>query len=384
MPAKKRFWTEYPGVYFIESTAIGSKKKEKIFYIKYHRKGKPIEEKAGRQFGDDMTPARAAALRTRKIEGDLPSNQEKREEKEKKKWTIAALWEEYKTTHPDLKGFKTDQNRFENHIKVALGDKEPTALSPSDVDRLRLNVSKTHKPATVKNVLELLRRIINFGVKKRIAPGPGFMIEMPKVNNLKTEDLSPEQVKNLLDAIQRDDHPLAGTLLKMALYTGMRRGELFRLRWEDIDFKKGFISIRDPKGGPDQKIPLNGEARGVLQSLLGGESPYVFPGRKGEQRTDINKPVKKIKKAAGLPEDFRAIHGLRHAYASMLASSGKVDLYTIQKLLTHKSPAMTQRYAHLRDETLRKAADLAGHLVTEATKEKPKEGATQQVTSPKR
>jgi len=57
--------------------------------------------------------------------------------------------------------------------------------------------------------------------------------------------------------------------------------------------------------------------------------------------------VNTIKKAAGLPKDFRALHGLRHVYASMLASSGQVDLYTIQKLLTHKSPAMTQRYAHL-------------------------------------
>ena len=47
----------------------------------------------------------------------------------------------------------------------------------------------------------------------------------------------------------------------------------------------------------------------------------------------------------------------------MLASSGEVDLYTLQKLLTHKTPAMTQRYAHLRDETLRRASDLAGDLI---------------------
>jgi integrase len=50
----------------------------------------------------------------------------------------------------------------------------------------------------------------------------------------------------------------------------------------------------------------------------------------------------------------------------MLASSGQVDLYTLQKLLTHKSAAMTQRYAHLRDETLRRAADLAGDLISQA------------------
>lgn len=384
MPAKKRFWTEYPGVYFIESTAIGSKKKEKIFYIKYHRKGKPIEEKAGRQFGDDMTPARAAALRTRKIEGDLPSNQEKREEKKKKKWTIAALWEEYKASKPNLKGMVTDKNRYEKHIKPRLGDKEPGAISPFEIDRLRLSLLKDHKPATVKNVLELLRRVINFGAKRHITPKPSFTIEMPRFDNLVTEHLTSEQIKKLLDAIDKNPDNPAGPLMKMALFTGMRRGEIFSLTWDDVDFGRGFISIRGPKGGHDQSIPFNDVARHVIQNQPRTDSPYIFPGRKGGKRVDVKKRLNELKNAAGLPDDFRPLHGLRHAYASMLASSGKVDLYTIQKLLTHRSPVMTQRYAHLSDETLRRAADLAGDLVTEATKEKPKEGATQEVTNPKR
>ena len=159
-------------------------------------------------------------------------------------------------------------------------------------------------------------------------------------------------------------------MMLMALYTGMRRGELFKLKWKHVDFDRGFISIKDPKGGPDQKIPLNDAARQVLENHPKGKSPFVFPGIKGKQRTDINKAVNKIKQAAGLPKDFRPLHGLRHVYASMLASSGEVDLYTLQKLLTHKSPLMTQRYAHLRDDALKKAANLAGQLVDEAMKNK--------------
>ena len=57
----------------------------------------------------------------------------------------------------------------------------------------------------------------------------------------------------------------------------------------------------------------------------------------------------------------------------MLASSGKVDLYTLQKLLTHKDPRMTQRYAHLRDEALKKAANLAGDIINESVGRKSKE-----------
>jgi len=238
------------------------------------------------------------------------------------------------------------------------------------VDRLRIKLLKKRSPGTVRNILELLRRIINFGIKKGLCVGPGFRIELPRVNNEKTEDLTPEQLQSLLKAIDADSNTYAGNMMKMALYTGMRRGELFKLKWKDIDFDRGFIELVDPKGGPDQKIPLNDAVRDLLNSHPRTQSVYVFPGRGGNRRTDINHQVSRIKKAAGLPADFRALHGLRHVYASMLASSGQVDMFTLQKLLTHKSPLMTQRYAHLRDEALRRASDLAGEIIGQAVGKK--------------
>jgi integrase len=77
----------------------------------------------------------------------------------------------------------------------------------------------------------------------------------------------------------------------------------------------------------------------------------------------MRQSIARIKNNAELPDGFRPLHGLRHVYASMLASSGKVEMYTLQKLLTHKSPIMTQRYAHLRDETLKRASEVAGDIV---------------------
>jgi integrase len=157
-------------------------------------------------------------------------------------------------------------------------------------------------------------------------------------------------------------------MMKLALFTGLRRGEMFKLKWEDIKFERGFIHIRDPKGGPDERVPLNDTARELLESHPKAESPFVFPGRYGKRRVSAQAGVNKIKKRAGLPKDFRPLHGLRHAYASMLASSGEVDLYTLQKLLTHKDPRMTQRYAHLRDETLKRASNVAGSIIQKAEK----------------
>ncbi len=71
-----------------------------------------------------------------------------------------------------------------------------------------------------------------------------------------------------------------------------------------------------------------------------------------------------------MPYNCIQFHGLRHVYASMLASSGKVEMYTLQKLLTHKSPRMTQRYAHLRDETLKRAAAFAGDIIKKTGEKK--------------
>jgi integrase len=156
----------------------------------------------------------------------------------------------------------------------------------------------------------------------------------------------------------------------------MRRGELFRLKWQDVDFERGFIRLLDPKGGQDQVIPLNVAARALLEKHP-RTSEYVFAGKTGERWFDIRKAVNKIKTDAGLPKDFRPLHGLRHVYASMLASSGEVDMYTLQKLLTHKSPQMTQRYAHLRDDALKRAADLAGRIITEAAIPKNTDDATE-------
>jgi integrase len=97
-------------------------------------------------------------------------------------------------------------------------------------------------------------------------------------------------------------------------------------------------------------------------------SPYVFPGRDGGIRTDTGKAARRIVRAAGLPDDFRPLHGQRHAYASNLANTGRVDLYQIGQLLGHSknSPTMTQRYSHIRDAALKQATGLMSDIVSDA------------------
>jgi integrase len=157
----------------------------------------------------------------------------------------------------------------------------------------------------------------------------------------------------------------------LALFTGMRRSEILGLQWRDIDLKNNFITLRETKSGKTHKLPLNSGARDVFESIEKGKGGgYVFPGNLGNKRSNINRAINAIKTAAKLPADFRPLHGLRHHYASMLASSGQIDLYTLQKLMTHSDHRMTERYAHLHDDALRKGADVASDIIGAAMQSK--------------
>lgn len=368
----KRMGTEYPGVYFVE-TVSKTGKNEKTFYIFYRKDGRQVEEKVGKSIRDNMTAAKANRIRSERIEGRQPTNSERRaaeqaaKEAEAGRWTIDRLWKEYRAANEDKTRIAvTDDYRMRMYISPSFGSKLPSEIDPLSIDRLRVKMGKTLKPATVNNTLELLRRIINYGTKRNLCEPLPFKIELPAMNNHVTEDLTPSQLQALMAAIEKDNHPVAGPMMLCALYTGMRRGEMFKLEWRDLDFERGFIKLRDPKGGRDQSIPMNVQARKLFESMP-KVCNYVFAGRPDKDgnyapRTRIAEQVNRIKKAAGLPDDFRALHGLRHVYASALASSGQVDMLTLQKLLTHKSPDMTARYAHLRDEALQRAGQVVDNI----------------------
>jgi len=379
MPAQKRHKTDYAGVYFIWGIHRVTGKPEKIFYIAYRKNGKLISEKAGRK-SEDMTPARASQRRALRIAGKEPSNSEKRaaekkaKEAEANRWTISKLWDKYCSTFSENKALNNEKAKFNLYIRDGVGNIEPCKLSPLEIDRLRIRLQKQGKRTTAARVLELLRRTLNFGAKRGLIPMVPFKLEIPRLDNQTTEDLTPTQLRNLLEILNADQDQIAANIMRLALFTGMRRSEILKLKWTDIDFQRGFITLKEPKGGRTQTIPLNKAASQIFQNIQSDdENPFVFPGRnEGQHLTDC-KSLTRIAQEAKLPDRFRPLHGLRHVYASMLASSGKVDMYTLQKLLTHKSPLMTQRYAHLKDETLKRASDLAGDLISEAMAVKDKE-----------
>lgn len=360
----KRQPTKYPGVFFLEAARTDGRA-EKTYYILYRKNGKLIEEPVGKQYRDDMTPAKAAQIRTRRIEGNELPNTEKRNVGKTVGKTLDVIFEEYVNYKNHKHSTRQPEKaKYIKYIHPFYGSKNPAEITQKDFDTLLKKLRSEEKAAqTIKHVCGLLNRLLKYSAEQGYCPEQKIKLSLPKINNEKTEDLTPEQIKSLINAMDSDQHPYAGKLMKMALFTGMRAGELFKLEWTDIDYDRGFILIRDPKAGIDKRIPLNESVKALLETVPKmNKSPYVFPAEDGHQRKGITEQARRIKKAAGLPEDFRPIHGLRHVFASALASSGQVDMYTLQKLLTHSDPKTTQRYAHLRDDALKSASDLAGKL----------------------
>lgn len=367
MPRQFRNYTRHNGVYFVE-LANG----DQTFFIRYKKDRKLIEEKAGRR-SQGWTAAKANRLRTERLAGKTGSNADQRSreiaEKELKnnRWTFRKIFDEYLASRPDLKGRTNDIRRFNSYLEKDFAQKTPEEVTHFDIERLKRGLDKKNlKPATVRHALEVLRRLSNFATKHNLCPGISFVIEMPKVNNLMTEDLTPDEYIRLTKLLDEEEDIQASNLLRLALFTGMRRGELFKLKWKDINFIRKNISIKDPKSGIDEIIPLNEMALSVLNNHEKKESEFVFPGLRGNQRKTTPRPLRRIIKKAGL-KNFRPFQGLRHSYASILVSSGKVDLYTLQKLLTQKSPQMTQRYAHLSNQAMMEASNVISEITKSET-----------------
>ena len=207
MPAQKRIKTDYPGVFYIMGKAVGTGKPERIYYIDYYKDGERIQEKAGRQFQNAMTPAKAARIRTNRIEGREPTNAEKRAADKAAKaakdsrWTINKLWDLYCKNNAENKSLKNEKLKYEKYLRPGLGKKEPGELLILDVDRLRLKLQKKGKRTMAARVLELLRRTINYGVNRGLISKINFRIEIPRLNNQTTEDLSPKQIKKLIESL---------------------------------------------------------------------------------------------------------------------------------------------------------------------------------------
>jgi len=149
-------------------------------------------------------------------------------------------------------------------------------------------------------------------------------------------------------------------LVLISLNTGMRRGEVFSMTWEDVDFLERTITItaKTAKGRREREIPMNATASWVLKTWrdqMRGKTGLVFPGKTGARMDNVDSSWRKVLSKAGLV-GFRW-HDLRHTFGSQLIRHG-VDLETVRDLLGHSDIRTTQIYLHSDKRTKKKAVAL--------------------------
>ena len=149
-------------------------------------------------------------------------------------------------------------------------------------------------------------------------------------------------------------------MILFALNTGMRMGEIRELTWEGVDLFRKTVTVFRSKNGERRTIPINSVVLDVLKSkakVRSVKSDYVFPSDTYTLLDDshLRRAFRGAMKLCRI-ENFH-FHDLRHTFATRLVQSG-IDLYKVQCLLGHKSPIMTQRYAHHYPESLREGVEM--------------------------
>jgi integrase len=367
---------KYPGVYWRKNPENG----EKTYYIRYRlggRGSKEIEEPVGKSTSA-MTEAKASQARAARMTGQsLPNTERRTQEKAAQeamtgRWTVQKIWDEYDDAHKDRACAKPDAS-YANYLLPELGEKTPSEIVTLDLERLRRNLAKTKSPRTrkplsaqtQKHVLALLKRMLRWAADMgHIDPPVHLKFRMPTVDNEKTEFMTEDQLTSYLKALDEESDQHRAAFFRIALLTGIRRTALLNVQWSDVDLENGFLILRGAtaKNDKTQTIPLSPGAVEVLKGIVRTNSPYIWPGQNGGAREDMRRMGRRLRDKAGLPADFRPVHGLRHHFASHLASSG-ASLYEVGTLLTHGDLSVTKRYAHLSDQALRRAASLADDIL---------------------
>jgi integrase len=282
--------------------------------------------------------------------------------------TIAECIDAYLERTKETKASHRDDVRYGKWWKARLGAVTLPALTGGMIQEAGESLRRDgREPQTVVNYLAFLRRILNLCVKRGyLRVSPFAQVELPRAPLKLVSIYTPEEEARIWKALGR-----YGPIVRLLVLTGMRRGELLRLRKEQLRLSGQFIELPTTKARKPQIVPLSKEACDLFHSWLKSirqDSPYVFPSRHG--RTPINPDnfYRRIWKPAMVKAELPkgTIHMLRHTFASRLTMSGYPDR-TVAAMLRHASTALINRYSHFAPGYLSGPAEAVSQFKT-ATK----------------
>ncbi len=327
-----------------------------IWYIDYGVDGQRKRERASRDKGEALRIL--AAKRTDVERGALGFE---------KKQTLhfSDFAEEYKAIKAEARSARSIKG-YVKHLAAFFGEMPLNRITSEMVEaykqkRLKQRIrggsgSRTVKGSSINRDLATLKNMFSVALKQKRFRGDN-PVKAVAFFPEQTRDyvLSKEEIGRLLAAA---GEPLRQTIL-IALNTGLRKGEILSLKWNQVSFEDGIISFARTKSAKFHRIPMNEVVRGVLGAVE-RKGDFVFPGRwaKGHL-VDCKKAFEEARRKAELSELH--FHDLRHCAGTYMSAAG-VPLRTIQQILGHQDVRTTTRYINPNDENRRRAVDVLGAL----------------------
>ena len=341
----------------------------KTYYLRYRSiRGKTVQLKLADARDISLAQARALADKTR---ASITMGNDPVAQKVAAKATPTFEMFAKDSYLPFVKNYKRswvhDESLIRNHLLPKLGKKYLDEITKLDVIAIHHGRKSSGGAAGSANrLLVLMRYMFNLAIKWEV-PGitknPTADVALFEENNKRERFLTIAEAKSLYAAVETSENTQLKYIVPMLIMTGARKMEVLNSKWEDFDLSRCMWRIPTCKSGKPRHVPLS---NGVLKLLamvpLFEGCPYVFPNPKTKlPYVSIYYSWNTARRQAGL-SDVR-MHDLRHSFASFLVNSGR-SLYEVQKLLGHTQVKTTQRYAHLKAETLLEAVNAVSQAIS--------------------
>jgi len=321
-------------------------KRGKCWYVDYTYKGRRIRKKVGHS-------QKVAELTLNDIELKIAKSEHLGIHESKKVLFeyIAEDYLKFSKVNKAFGSYQRDITSLKRNLIPYFKGSYLTDITARAIEEYKFQRLKKVTPSSVNRELACLKHLFSKAIEWEYC-------DVNPVKKVKLLKEPPGRIRYLedyeIEALLSECSPQIEPMVVVALHTGMRRSELFNLKWEDIDFNNNIIIVKDSKNNESRLIPMNDTVCKTLKTLYHPENIFVFHTPKGTPYKDVSVGFKGALKRAGI-ENFR-FHDLRHTFASRLAMGGR-NLQTIQQLLGHKTIKMTVRYSHLSQSYLRDAVN---------------------------
>ena len=374
----------------------------KAFVLDYRAEGRQRRITIGGHPDWTVAAARETA-KTMKREVDRGTDPMGERRAQREAPTVKDLWERYEREYLPQKAARSQVDErimWEKIILPRFAKMKVAAITHDEMDAFHRDITTIRgTPVRANRTIEVLRRAFNLAIRwkwREDNPASGVRRNPEEKRN---RYLNKTEIAALAKALSEHSELISANAIKLLMLTGARRGEVLGATWEMFDLENGVWT--KPSAHTKQRrlhrVPLSGSAIQLLNEMKvaaqrkaeadgAALTPFVFPGPTGKPLTDIKRTWESVCRKSGLAVEIEKknrdgkvvkgkhgkpvmvwkptvrVHDIRHSFASILVSAG-ASLPLIGQMLGHTQVQTTQRYAHLFDDPLRKAAETVGAYV---------------------